>query len=152
MSQISLNIGDVPYTHHAYIVTRKIKAAVDISKGAWYTSTTNGYVDVLSATSGVVNLAGGAFQAMSKSNAVTGEVSGSRSCQFLVKRSRVIVKGTADLVQGASVEIVASGSTVTPDKVQALTTSGSKLGQIFRIRGNKLKTVDNDLIELDVLN
>lgn len=153
MSYVSKKPGDIGFTQYAVISTMKIKSALSIVKGNFYTVNTDGYIIALTASAGVVsNASKGLFQATADSVAISGESDGDRLAQFLRLRSRVIAKASANLVVGESVEIAASLAVVSADKVQSSTTTGKKLGTIFKIFSDKIKTANDDLVYVEMFN
>ena len=151
MSYVTKEPGDVGFTQYLVVTTKQIKNAVSVTKGRFYTVNDDGYVIALTASSGIVDNAGnGLFQAMTSSAAVTGESSGDRSCQFMVMRSRCIVKCDADLVPGQDVEIKAAAAVVTPDRVQARTATGKRLGTIYKIFADKITSAAGDRAYVEV--
>ena len=155
MSFINASPGDVQYANYAVIDTIPIKAAVNIEKGNCYTIDGEGFLLALTGASGALTNLNGIFQAMAKTNSISGEVSGSRRVQCLQKRSRVVLKAPANITKGDTVSIDVSGTTVTANKVQAATTH--IIGTVFEIiaittsRIPKVKTENDDLILVDLL-
>ena len=151
MSYINLEPGDLGFTNHAYVLTKKIKAGVSIEKGHVYGSDDDGYIIKLIASAGIVTVNHGQFQALAKSDAIAAEADGSRTAQFAINRSRIIMKCDADLVSGDQVELKAAAAVVTSDRVQATTATGSRLGVIYRfLDSSTIKAAANDLAYVDV--
>ena len=101
----------------------------------------------------ITNAGGGYWQAMTDNPApaTSGqEADGARSIQCLSFKSRCIVKCAANLVQGQKVQIFAAAAVVTADKVEALVATGSRLGIIYKIFGDKPKTANGDLAYMEL--
>jgi hypothetical protein len=151
-----LGIGDVPYDQHSTTKTNVIKQSVAITKGYIYTPDGEGRLIVPVSTTSVADLTKGIFQARESVTAPSAE--DADKVQGLVPKSRIILKGAANLVEGQEVELSSSGSTTTQDKCMAAASPRTKgfLGRIFEIYTkntdgtNKQKTADNDLVVIEL--
>ena len=152
MSYVSKEPGDVGFTQYAVVSTHEVHNAVDIVKGHCYTPNTGGRLHEIVSSSGIINnVSRGIFQAMSKSDAISGEAAGDRKMQCLGLRSRVILKASAaNLVPGQPVELHGAAQVEHPAHVQALTSTGTKIGVIYKIFGDKIKSAIDDKMYVDV--
>ena len=157
MSFVNLEPGDIVYSQYAVVDTLPIKDGVNITKGHVYTVSSAGYVIALTASSGALTNLNGAVQAMASSTAVASESAGDRKAQFLLKRSRIILKAPANITPTDSVTIAATTTVVTADTV-ASSASGhaAKIGSVFEIltlnnRARKVATEAGDLVVVDLI-
>ena len=152
MSYVTKEPGDISFTQYAVVSTHEVHNAVDIVKGHCYTPNTGGRLHEIVSSSGIINnVSRGIFQAMTKSDAVSGESAGDRSVQCLGLRSRIILKASAaNLVPGQPVELHGAAQVEHPAHVQALTSTGTKIGVIYKIFGDKLKTAIDDKLYVEV--
>ena len=152
MIYVSLQIGDVGFTQYSVVSTHEVHNAVDILKGHCYTPNTGGRLHEITSSSGIINnVSRGIFQAMVTSKAVTGEAAGDRKVQCMGVRSRIILKASAaGLVAGQPVELHGAAQVEHPSHVQALTSTGTKIGTIYKIFGDKRQSAIDDLLYMDV--
>ena len=151
MSFVGQAPGKVSWTQYAVVTTKPIKAGVDVAQGEVLTPDGDGYLIKLTAASGHVdNADNGFFQALAKSDAVSGEADGARTVQCMGYRSRITMLLAAGLIPGQEVEVAASGSTVDPDKAKARTGSGKRLGILFAVEGGKRESADDDKGDVEV--
>lgn len=132
--------GDDIFQQFDLTRTKPIKAGTSIVKGAVYTTDDDGYIVAATATGGVANLTKGIFQAKTTLAAVAGESDGDRTVQFLVAGAFMIFKAPADIVEGQTVGLAATLTTVDPDKVEA--NAAVNLGSLGRVY--QILTVDSD--------
>jgi len=147
-------IGDTIYEQFTHIRRGQMKNGVACTKGEILTKDSNGYLVKITASSGVAQLANGAFQAMESASAGSTQAA-SPTVQCMVSPSFIIMKAPANLVEGARVEVAAATSTPDPDKVKAAANAAPTagfLGTVLEILSKdtnenvKLKTEDDDLI------
>ena len=151
--------GDVVYPQFDLRQTMPISAALNIVKGHVYKVNSTGYIIVVTASSGIVDLTSGLFQAAVDSTAVTGEAAGDRRVQFIVPPSFMVMYAIAGLEPGNRVQLDATTTVVDPDKVKAAASNPwnvGTFGRIYRILAKdanevtKLVTENNDLVVIRV--
>ena len=151
MSFTTPEIGDNHWPQYAVVDDLPVKADLDIQKGSLYAIDDDGFVVKITAAGGHSNNLSQAVQSMVNSVAVSGEDDGSRLIDCLFRRSRVILKAVADLTVNKFVEVDATLTAVTDNKVKLFSSGGVNIGSIFELLDGKKKTVNNDLIVVDLI-
>ena len=149
--------GEVFYPQYTVVKTMPIKGQTRIQKGYLYTADGDGYL-VAPGNDGFLN---GIFQAQRDVPAsAAGTADGADRVDCLCIRSRIGIKGTANLVASMRVRYDAATGKVavfaiagaSPTKEETLGIVGS-IYEIYTktsLRAEKLKTADNDVVVVDL--
>lgn len=131
-----------------------VSTIVAITKGLIYTSDANGRLIVPIAVAGIAQLLNGIFQA----RASTTPGDGFTKVQVVTAPTRILLKANPFIQVNAKVDMLASGTTVTQDKVRdgANSFQAGYVGRVFEIEtknpdgSKKLVTDTDDLVVIDL--